>query len=84
MQYWYMIYHELHSFYFLFPKCARGKECESIVIHIQHFVFKDCALKSFKIEQQIWLFMVILQNASASNLQTFIACQHMFILMGCR
>ena len=74
----------MNCIHFLFPKCARGKECESIVIHIQHFVFKDCALKSIKIEQQIWLFMVILQNASASNLQTFIACQHMFILMGCR
>ena len=74
----------MNCIHFLFTKCARGKECESIVIHIQHFVFKDCALKSFKIEQQIWLFMVILQNASASNLQTFIACQHMFILMGCR
>ena len=59
----------MNCIHFLFPKCARGKECESIVIHVQHFVFKDFALKSFKIEQQIWLFMVILQNASASNLQ---------------
>ena len=66
MQYWYMIYHELHSFYFLFPKCARGKECESIVIHIQHFVFKDCAWKFLKLNNKfgfLWLFykMQVLQ-----------------------
>ena len=38
----------MNCIHFSFPKCARGKECESIVIHIQHFVFNDCALKRFQ------------------------------------
>lgn len=56
----------MNCIHFLFPKCARGKECESIVIHIQHFVFKDCAWKVSKLNNKfgfLWLFykMQVLQ-----------------------
>ena len=56
----------MNCIHFLFPKCARGKECESIVLHIQHFVFKDCAWKVSKLNNKfgfLWLFykMQVLQ-----------------------
>lgn len=56
----------MNCIHFLFPKCARGKECESIVIHIQQFVFKDCAWKVSKLNNKfgfLWLFykMQVLQ-----------------------